>query len=292
MSLISHGNNENTTQWQDEDIIDISNNWALSHAARNENNDIAIEPDGKASISVDTNSMKAGKLKVYMQMTSANETLSTDNAKLVAVQFIFRYAGKTDGSTDIDNKVYYPKYIFEATYRDEPCVMDLYDSRELQSVEVIIHNFERSSIIIRQINVCVSYTLQDQVSDSIVDAVDGLQEMIDKIQSGILEIPELTQARADAYATDPSKIPDNTLWWMKAYEYPAAISMSQLVQLVDYQNTIKEAIDNDIGLSDGSYIADSFRNQLVTNTSFRDTIRSTIEQLDEADEQESEGGET
>ena len=51
MSLISHGNNENTTQWQDEDIIDISNNWALSHAARNEGNDIVIAPDGKASIS-------------------------------------------------------------------------------------------------------------------------------------------------------------------------------------------------------------------------------------------------
>ena len=292
MSLISHGNNENTTQWQDEDIIDISNTWAMSHASRNENNDIVIAPDGKASISVDTNNIKAGKLKVYMQMTSDNKTLSTDNAKLVAVQFIFRYAGSTEGSIDVDNKVYYPKYIFEATYRDEPCVMDLYDSRELQSVEVIIHNFESSNIIIKQINVCISYTLQEQVNDSIVDAVDGLQEMIDKIQSGILEIPELTQARADAYATDPSKIPDNTLWWMKAYEYPAAISMSQLVQLVDYQNTIKEAIDNDIGLSDGSYIADSFKNQLVTNNSFRDTIRSTIEQLDEADKQESEGGET
>lgn len=286
MSLISsNSSSDKNIQWQTDSLFDIWSDWNLINATRYDSN-IDIKSKGRISLSVNVDNIKAENARLNISVSSSNKDLSTDDTHKVSVIMKFYYTNTENDTLDVDTKTYYPKYVFESTYISGECAVELYSNRELVRIDVTVYNRETDDITIEQITMCLNHTVKDEVAEQLIDAIDGFQELIDKLNGGQLKIPELSESIIKAYENDRTSISDNTLWWSREYESFNGVSASQMLQYIQYQNSIKSAIDADIGLSDGSYILDTFKNEITSNNKLRTEFKNFINSIEDEESDE------
>ena len=282
MSLIRSNSTENNLDWRADKLFDIGSNWTLNRAYRN-NNDITIQTRGTIRLITNIEPTKAENIKLYVLLNSNDQTLSTDQAKKVAVQMKFYYTGTTDGTMDVDTKTYYPKYSFESTWDGGDCIMSLYSNRELVKIETIVYNLENTSIKIEDIDTCLNYTFKDEVEQIGMEHGWGGEHTTFTYNNKIPQFP-----------SNGEGIENSTIWYDMTYEN-MGLSVSQMVALSQYNRLLGANIESDIGVGSGSVLGQMFGRMLRASSDFREAARATIDEInaeiEELNEEEEEPSE-
>lgn len=186
--------------------ISNNDNWTTKKGDITYGNIITMGTDSRCAISKNINNQKINYMKFSIKLDSDDHSLTTDNGHAVTGICRATYTDK-DGSTEVKQWNFYPKYIFEDDYRDDNIIIQLGNNQRLQKVDIELINKEDVPVKILKTGLNVSRVVDEDTFEEFSNETLESQEYIDNLTSALDGKMDLVIPLVDTLP-DPSEVPD------------------------------------------------------------------------------------
>lgn len=196
--------------------INNSSNWDTTSGTVLYGSDIEMSPNSRCKTSKSFNDVKVDYLKFQVRLDSNDHSLTTDNGHAVTGLCTVTYIDE-DNIVHTKQEHFYPKYIFEDTYKDDYVILQLGNDKKLRNLKVELINKEDATIKVKKTNMYLSRVVDEETFDNfsneelenedyvnnLADALANNEDFNDYIEGKCKLVIPLVNS-----LPDPSEVPD------------------------------------------------------------------------------------
>lgn len=169
-----------------ESYINNNSQWQTKSGSVNYGNDITMGANSRCVTNKSFNNEKVDYLKFKVRLDADDHTLTTDNGHAVTGLCTITYLDE-DNNVKTKQEHFYPKYIFEDTYKDDYVILQLGNDKRLQNLKVELINKENVPIKVKSTNMQLSRVVDEETFDDFATESLGNLDYVDTMVDALID---------------------------------------------------------------------------------------------------------